>query len=904
MKNIKVIYILICVLAFFANTLRSEEWSMGSRNGLPRTVDDKLQEKEFFRRISEGKDVVTVSCPPEFPQIICENQKIDVLIQDLDVDNLRVKMALVSNVPERNNFNTYRAIKAERLLKISFNGFCLWNRWVVEGYAEIEFFVPYNLVKKGDNKLTIHNAGTERMAFDYVDISYAKLGEKVYLNMLGVEHVKEPKVRVFGGSVLTLPHPRGAEKEAKFYGQVEASTDAEDSYMALSEFFSLEQSTNHCSEIRVWADRLGKSIKQKQLPIVMFEKDSERGSEQDWMWFTTRFGSAIGGWVCNTKQDADTIRKYVKNAPIIGVYDAENKSGFKIDGTDTTPVVLDMSIETHGGRNDRQLGKYRLDAFSKTNDVQKLIGRFMFNNPIDDDIKLRGVSEMVVEASMQWIMGGGAGIFFDDRVELLYGKGLATDSWRSVYPLLLSGRGDCERIPISVAETNVDGDSFHDTTWFAVKNNDKSISVCILPRAWDKEKDVNLYIPTLWNENTNVEITGTAFHKWEVVAPTAVPPKKLSLKTNRNPAKKSDFCGYVVLPLKLNGFLNIRLSPRINEAQTKDIKKVAPPRKQYDEVDDMFDVWQCFKPDYLYKNAYKTVTEDVEGVKKEKTRYLVKALNGVQKYKVEPAKTRKMNWTSSLEFFPDTNRVSEIKGIVPWKEDSLILDLPSTAQCTGYKLGLDSSHFLAGAMGMVMYVNVRATAPNVAEELKMSRSPAKFWMGVQSKRQLVEIPLEKTMMLFVPYQKFVGKLGNPSNLYIFMDREEKRNMVMEINCIEAVYLPKANEAPKNPSRSAVRYDPIKKTLYVMLEGDCSKVLRQYIRTENKYKFKGASIVYPKGFTDIDIGIDDENKKMVFSVNKMPSFDYRKPKLDEYFPLIRDTPADGRSRIVLSFKVER
>lgn len=165
---------------------------IGKLNGKPAKPNDKLV-KDEFKVFSASGSTIRVNQPDQFPQNLKPGQRIALFLNELDVQNYYLRIAICAQL---NN----RQLPPE--LVILFNGKVIWKHKIQSNKVFINAVIPSTYLEKGSNVLQIRNQSLETICFDWLQINDFSPKIPLYMVIDDLDRMPYPERKNFNmGSI-------------------------------------------------------------------------------------------------------------------------------------------------------------------------------------------------------------------------------------------------------------------------------------------------------------------------------------------------------------------------------------------------------------------------------------------------------------------------------------------------------------------------------------------------------------------------------------------------------------------------------------------------------------------------------------------------------------------------------
>ncbi len=243
-------------------------WGVGRFDGRPEDeFADRVQE-QYPRRAAEG-EVVTIRSVAEFSQVIEPGQSFVIHLGDLPRGNLVLRLAVTASFTAETE---YFADPGNRKLRVLFNDNLVWHRWVVDGHALVETFVPPPYVEAVGNMLVVENEGSQAMAFDALRLERYAPGGALMAALAGGHAQPGAVAAHLRQAVLRLDAPRGVPARGSPATGVTAPADFSEAwraYRALREGSDRESgNTEGAATLARWEAEIAAALQRGVWPVV------------------------------------------------------------------------------------------------------------------------------------------------------------------------------------------------------------------------------------------------------------------------------------------------------------------------------------------------------------------------------------------------------------------------------------------------------------------------------------------------------------------------------------------------------------------------------------------------------------------------------------------------------------
>lgn len=882
----------------------------GRKNGAPASPSAPLINGEFHTLESDN-EVVIVSSPVEFPQRIKSKQTIKIKLGSRPLAaGVTLKFAIISDKLKRNEFMTYRFDDAERPLLIKLNGQALYHRNITDGRVEQEVFIPFFMFDKdGENSLEICNEGNLALSFDYLRVQLATEGQKTFVAFAPNQTLPKPLLLGSPIELVELSLPTTALKDAPFLGHATPPQSFEDAYHAMDNFFTLGyvRGKKYGEEFNKWAAELSRIVKNKKLPYVRITGDLTKVDEKTAMWFLTRYGYIVGGWICDNEASAAVISKNINGANIIAV-DVRDTGKVKTaaNAANTYTRTYPAHVSVKGGRQDRVYGDFVQDYLVAGKNFAPSFVPYL--TPLKYLVNKQSVidnGEETITALLQILMHGGKGALIDagEAGKNLVIVGEQQPIWMVYKKLFELTEGDGTLLPMSLCvKKHIEGVPFEDCYYAATKNSDDEITVAIFAGRGDLNREVRAVVPVPWNGAATIVQQDFLIDEIGQLPPTPINPTKKNLKVLSPLQKKGVdigvFKGVVSYEFKTSGLSMIKIKryKSKSEVREKSSKPEANKVKHLEQAEVFSHLPKCWR--YTPIVVSTNLADLVNFTKENISVYGVKASGLIS---AKPSQVEKLSCISAPESFDSSGAKFEMRNAPIWDENSIFVEFSGASRKNrpGYIFNLGVDDYLKGAKGFVFFAQAEPRVSSISERLTISNDPITFAIGSRTNQLLFDVEIGKPKLIYVPYSKVMGVLNDPSIVYLMMDSKEVRDIRLELNFLSAVY-----ENPGAEPKLAVRYDLYEKALYLLVEGDTGKPLDVLFRMKDEFVLTKASPVLPHGFTKLKLDMNFEQNKYAISIEKLPNNDGRRGDVSKYFPTITGEAPQGRTRVLIKFDAER
>lgn len=882
----------------------------GRKNGAPASPSAPLVNGEFHT-LESDKDVVIVSSVVEFPQRLKSKQTIKIKLgtRPLSV-GAALKFAIISEKLKRNEFMTYRFDDAERPLLIKLNGQVLYHRNISDGRVEQEVFIPFFMFdEEGENNLEICNEGNLVLSFDYLRVQLATEGQKSFVAFVKNQILPKPLLVGSPKELVELSLPTTPLTDVPFLGHATPPQSFEDAYSAMNEFFTLGyvRDKKYGEEFNKWAAELSRVVKNKKLPYVRITGDLTKVDEKTAMWFLTRYGCIVGGWICDNEASAAVLSKNINGANIIAV-DVRDIGKVKTaaNAANTYSRTYPASVTVKGGRQDRVYGDFVQDYLVAGKNFAPSFVPYL--TPLKPQVNKQSVidnGEETITALLQILMHGGSGALIDagEAGNNVIIEGQQQPVWMAYKKLFELTEGDGVLLPMSLCvEKHIQGVPFEDCYYAATKNSEDEITVAVLAGRGDLNREVRAVVPVPWNGAATIIQQDFLIDEIGQLPPTPNKPIKKNLKVLSPPKKKGvdigAFKGVVSYEFKTSGLSIIKITRYKLKSEAG--KKASKPDANKAKPLEKAEVYTHLPKYWRYEPiAISTNLSDLVAFTKEKIS--VYGPKGTGVISAKPSQIESLSCISAPESFDSSEARFVMRNAPIWDENSIFVEFSgaSRKQRPGYIFNLGVDDYLKGAKGFVFFAQAEPIVSSISERLATSKDPITFAIGSRTSQLLFNAEIGKPTLIFVPYSKVMGVMNDPSIVYLMMDTKEVRDIRLELNFLSAVY-----ENPGAEPKLAVRYDLYEKALYLLVEGDTGKPLDVLFRMKDKFKLTKASPILPHGFTQLKLDMDVEQNKYAISIEKLPNNDGRRGDVSKYFPTITGEAPQGRTRVLIKFNAER
>lgn len=881
----------------------------GRKNGAPTSPSSPLINGEFHTLESDN-DVVIVSVPVEFPQKLKPTQTIKINLGSSPLAvGVTLKFALISEKLKRNDFMTYRFERAERPILIRFNGKILYHRNITDGWAEQEIFIPHFFFNDNGNSLEITNEGNLTIAFDYLRVQLATEGQKVFGAFAPNNNLPKYLTQQSKIEFVELSLPTEELENAPFLGNAQAPLDYSAAYSAMGEFFSLgyTKDKKYGEVFNNWAAELSKILKKKKLPYVHLKGDLSKVNDKTTMWFLTRYGYIVGGWICDDERSADILSKYINGVNIVSI-DVRDTQRVKTaaNAPNTYPRTYLAPVSTKGGRQDRAYGDFMQHYLSVGKNFNPtLIPYFTPQNPLVNQQAIIDNGEDTLTALLQVFMHGGRGVLIDagDAGKNVLLQGKQQPIWQLYNKAFKLVEGDGILLPMALSlEKHVVRSPLEDCYYVASKNNDNEVTVVVLAGRGDSGREVRAIVPVPWSGAATVTQQNFYIDEIGQSVPTPSSPTTKKINVFAPPKVKGTdigpLKGVVSYKFETSGFTIIKLE------RFKSKKSATEKASKVGSKDATLAKAKMFNS-LPYKWRYSPLvasTNQSDLVAFATNKISVVGQKGIGKISVSPSKNSQLNCFSAPESFDTNGKKFVMRGDVPiWDDNSIFLMFSGAKrkQRPSYIFNFGIDDYLKGAEGFVFFAQAKPIVNSLSEQLTISKNPVTFAIGSRSKQLLFDVKVDEPNLVFVPYSEILGLMNDPSMIYLAMDSKEQRDIALELNYICAIY-----ENPGEEPKLAVRYDLYEKALYLLVEGDTGKPLNVTFRMKDKFNLGKATPILPHGFTNLKLDVDVERNKYGINIEKLPNNDGKKGDVSKYFPAITGEAPSGRTRVLIKFAAER
>lgn len=882
----------------------------GRKNGAPSIVSAQLIKGEFHTLESDN-DVIIVSSPVEFPQRLNSKQTIKLTLGSCPLaTGASVEFGIISDKLKRNEFMTYRFEAAERPLCIKFNGNTIYHRNIADGRVDQKVFIPYFFFTDKENVLEITNEGNLALAFDYFRVQLASEGQKTFIAFDSEQSLPKGMQASLPIELVELSLPTNQLDNVAFLGNATPPQDFEAAYAAMNEFFTLgyTRDKKYGEEFNSWAAKLSQVLKGKRIPYVRIKGDLTKANEKTAMWFFTRFGNIVYGWICDDERSAEILSKYISGVNVVAV-DVRDVAKVKTaaNAENTYTRTYASPVTTKGGRQDRAYGDFMQQYLVAGKNFSPSFIPYL--SPIKPLINKQAVidnGEDTMVALLQVLMHGGRGAIIDPGAGgkniLLEGK---NQPILSLYQKLFEiCNGDGIMMPMALLlENHKIGNPLEDCYYLAVKNNEEEVTVFVFAGRTDAGRDARAIVPVPWSGA--VTITHQDFYIDEIgqEAPTPNKPVVKNIKVLSPPRKKGvdigSLKGVVSYEFKTSGLSIIKLKRYKAKIETsKNVAKEKSSTKP--KTLPRAEVYSAFPNNFKYVPIVSaTNISELSSFAKDKVS--VYGPKGTGVISVKPSMVEALTCVSAPASFDVKGANFVMRNTPIWDDNSIFVEFSgaSRKQRPGYILNLGLDEYLKGAKGFIFFANAEPIVSSVSERLAASSKPITFAIGSRTNQLLFDVNVGKPTLVYVPYSSIKGVMNDPSIVYLMMDTKEVRDVRLELN-----YLCAAHSIEGAESKLAVRYDLYEKALYVLVEGDTGKPLNVTFRLKDKYTLTKASPIMPHGFTNVKLNMDVDHNKYNIAIDKLPNNDGKKGDVSKYFPAISGEAPSGRTRVLIKFAAER
>jgi hypothetical protein len=882
----------------------------GRKNGQPQNPSAPLVAGEFHT-LDSNSDNVVVSSAVEFPQRLKPKQTVQIKLGTRPLTaGVSLKFAMISDKLNRNEYMTYRFDNAERPICVKINGTTLYHRNISDGRVEQEIFIPFYSFVEGQNILEITNEGNFVVAFDYLRLQLASEGSKVFLAFASDDNSSPPSLN--NGlpiEVAELSLPSNAITNAPSLGSGVAPSDFEASYAAMNEFFSLGyvKGKKYGVEFNNWAAIVSKILKQGKLPYIRIKGDLTKVNEKTVAWFLSRYGTIVGGWICDNEVSAEVLSKHINGVNIVAVDIRDTAKVMTAANTaNTYSRTYAAPVSVKGGRQDRVYGDFMQQYLLAGKNFQPAFVPFLTpSKPLINHQAVIDNGEETITAVLQILMHGGRGVLIDSGN---VGANIIVNAKTQPVQQTLSklfelASGDGALLPMSLAlENHIQGNPLEDTYYAATKNSDEEITVVVLNGRKDLNRDVKVIVPVAWSGASTIIHRDYTIDEIGQGEPTLGKTVKKVSKVHSPVRKKGveigSLKGVVSYQFKTAGLSIIKLQRYKSKEElakkTPEQKTVATPNVSQAQS------FTVLPYNFIYVPvASQTNLQDLVSFAKENISAYGPKGTGV--IDVKPSEIAELDCISAPESFGSAGVRFVARKTPIWADNSIFLEFTGAKrkQRPSYILNLGTEEYLKGADGFFFFAKANPIVQSVSERLSTSSKPVTFAIGSRINQLIFSVPVDKPTLIYVPYSSVMGVMNDPSVMYLMMDTKEQRDIRLELNSIFA-----AHKIDSQEPKLAVRYDLYEKALYMLVEGDTGKPLSVCFRLKDKFNLTKASPIMPHGFTKVKLDVDVERNQYGIFIEKLSNNDGKKGNVSKYFPTITDDAPTGRTRVLIKFAAER
>lgn len=887
-------------------------FEVARNNGKPSSSSAPLVEDEF-KTLESDDSVVVVSSSVEFPQRLKPKQTIQISIgPKIPTAGASIKFAIVSDKLKRNEFMTYRFENAERPLCIKLNGRKIYHRNITDGRLEQEIFLPFIYFQETDNVLEISNDGNFILAFDYFRMQPIYEGQKTFISFAPSKGVHKRLLSDLPIELLELSLPNISLTNVTKLGNAQAPIDYQSSYMAMSEIHSLGylQDKKYGEEFNTWASEITYILKNKKMPYVRIKGDLTQINENTAMWFLTRFGCVVYGWICDDERSAEVLSKYIDNVNIVAL-DVCDADRVKTAANVQTPYcrTYPAPVTVKGGRQDRLYGDYLQHYLAIGKNYSPSFLSFLTPlMPLKHHQAIIDNGEDTMIALLQVLMHGGKGAIIDpgEKGENFIVEGKQQPIWQMYKKIFELSAGEGKILPMTLSlEDSQSLAPLEDTYYVATKNSDEELTVVVFSTRADYGRDANIVVPVYWTGGATITQQDFQIDEIGQSVPTPSKPKKRNIRVLAPQRQKGvdigPFKGIVSLEYKTSGLSIINIKRYKSREAIEEQPQVESTEAESRGKLERAQTFDCLPNQWRYVPivASTNLTDFVEFVD---TRILTTGPRGTGVKSAGPSEHKEIQCVSAPETFDSKGKRFVMLNAPIWDDNSIFVEFSGAKhkQRPNYFFNLGLENYLKGAKGFGFFINVSPIVGSISERLNTSTKPVTFAIASSSNnRVLFDVELDTPTFVYIPFSSVVGVMNDPSLVLLAMDPEEMRDIRAEINYLSAVY-----DLETTEPKLAVRYDMYEKALYVLVEGDTGKPLNVNFRLKDKFNLTKASPILPHGFTKLTLNVDVERNRYGIVIDKMPNNDGSRGNASKYFPsIVGDAPA-GKSRVLIKFTAER
>jgi len=867
-------------------------WSIGRINRQP------ASESGFSVR-QAADPVVTIRSPSDVPQIIMPGQSFVIHLGELPETRLLLRL---DNIAKRTTASDYGADPMQRRFRILFNGNLLWRRWFIDGHSQIELFVPAPFVRSDGNLLVIENEGKQAVAFHAMSLEQYAAGEEFLAAFTGAQRLDGTTAADVSQAVLRLrppaatPRGRSGSTNDTDRTTVKVPRDLPEAILAARALAGTSPSSampgENAKAIHTeWETAIAASLRRGLLPIVEVRMDTEH--QADWEWFAARYGGMVYAWVVSTQTAADAIRRQIEGARIYSLPVIPQEKT-EMAGT---AVFIERIADIMGGRMDRQTGLLRAES-RKGSDIEPAMGVWLRTPPsMQANLMRRRHGEQAAQAMLQWWMSGGdmlileggeAGSdFFPDHT------GRPSPAWNAVRLIFGIGNGTPRRAACTVIPEN-GGEALGDSHWVATENSSELVTTLLLPGEDDRERGVRLFVPVPWRGPTEGIVEGVRFGKRGDKDPEPLPARAVRLMAGPPATASSSDGGHVVLGLKLDGLLRVRLWPagRPPENRHQRLRPIPADTTPPATLAGVFRIHNGPPP---------------AGIRFEFLRqaeWPAGADIGSHTVETRPA-TRGILPAEAItgDFRPAA--LSEVRNVVPLDEQSLFITFRPDSAPHAVRLFQAGMHTGGGTPTMMFYIRVRApaTGGQTAGSSQSRQRPLALWMGGVDRRQRLELIPERWHLIRAPFCGFLRPGDDASSFLLWTDGETRHALEVELNGMMAISTTSASGRPLTPVKSAMRRVPDSTDMELLLEGRPGEPAVYRLRFERPVRIRKSAPVVPEKLPGMNVRYQAESQLLELHLDALPTAEDGLSAAGTLsrFPQVRPDPA--LARVLLRLELE-
>ncbi len=906
-------------------------WEVGRFNGVPADGRAPLDPAQY--RVREAEEpVFTVRGREAFPQTLRPGQVMVVPFDGLPRAALRLTVGV--NSMRREDRETGTDLR-QRQLRIEVNGDEVWHRWLVDGSAVIEAWIPGFRIEGARDFLAFENRGQEPLGFDAVRIERLRPGPAFGAAFLGAEWMGSDTAAGIGANVLSLPHPQGIVGVASPPPPARAPRDwaeAVDAFRVKGRP-ETEWYGEKAREAEVaWLGGLRETLRRGMLPWVSTRGGF--GSEPDWTVFARRHGGEVGLWVLSGRPgdpQAHWLRESVAGARIYR-YGRPGEAG---TWPEDEGLMVRHMADYFGRRADRVAGDIRRARYAagRTGPGLDRAGmRVGYPTVVNDPPHQRRTARMLAETAASWWMAGGQVMAMgtsEPGGPLFPGlDGRPGEGWEAVRPLFALAEGRAERLPVNLTPVGLGAElAIGGTHWAGALTAPDLVTVIVVSGGYDQPREVDLTVPVPWTGPTRGRVGTAVLGAWRTDPITREDEEVFrdvamaGLDERGDPARapgpweaeggvpagdgpdpaEDPAWGMVRTRLRLRGAHEIRLWPEGRPAPgpARAVRPVPPSPPLPAVRTGGFRVIQGpLPPDWRYAplltpdrdSGWSGATGGGHGhVRREATRDALPA------------------WAAG-----DAARhrqTVEVRSVPPWFATSDVVRLDPGAPAQGVRMFWNSME-LARAEAVILTVRARAEAAGsgTAGPSRTARSlsaPVRFRAGSLRNQARIEIPQGAWVQVAIPADLF--RSADAAWLMLYPDPDENRLVELELNGVLGAGRITFDRKRVGPSLAAVADLPDGGGARMLLAAPAGDAAAHLVRWERPMRIGEARVVYPGGVRGTKIDFRDAAQIMQVEVPAMPAPDAEAPmpaELARLFPRTLHRVPEGYGVMVIEIGLER